>query len=294
MLNNLTLTLHKLFIMDYVELTCKIESHTQELLREMLTQELAEIGYESFMESPFGLLAYIVERDFDADRLSRINFFKVLDLGIVTFNWKVIKDQNWNKEWENNFSPVIIGNLCYIRATFHEPMPDVKYNIIIDPKMSFGTGHHETTSLMAEKMLTMNFRNKKVLDMGCGTGILAILASKLGAHSIDAIDIDEWAYQNSIENCRLNTATNIKIICGDRQSIPKKNYDIILANINRNILLQDMDAYTQHILPEGILVISGIFTSDLPIVKASAEKNSFEFTGNNDKNNWTSASFKKK
>jgi ribosomal protein L11 methyltransferase len=280
--------------MDYIELSCNIESHALELTREMLTQELAEIGYESFVETALGMFAYIAARDFNAESLSQITFFGDLSLGAVVFDWKVIKDQNWNKAWEKNFSPVMIDNQCYIRATFHDPKPDVKYEIIIDPKMSFGTGHHETTSLMAGKMLSMNFLGKKVLDMGCGTGILAILASKLGAHAVDAIDLDEWAYQNCIENCKLNAISNIQIICGDRHAIPHKGYDIVLANINRNILLQDMDAYAKHILPDGMLVISGIYSSDLPMVKASAESNAFAFIDHIDKNNWTLASFQKK
>ncbi len=205
--------------MDYIELSCKIESQSADLVREMLTLELANIGFESFVETTDGMLAYISSFDFIVERLNSISFFKELNLGNIKFKWQLIKDQNWNEEWEKNFSPVLIGKQCYIRATFHEPMPDVEHEIIIDPKMSFGTGHHETTYLMVEQMLTIDFFQKKVLDMGCGTGILAIMASKLGARLIDAIDIDEWSFQNCLENCNLNGVNNIQVICHNQQSL---------------------------------------------------------------------------
>lgn len=280
--------------MDYIELSCKIESQSTDLVREMLTHELANIGYESFVDITDGVLAYISSFDFTVERLNSISFFKDLNLGNVKFKWKLIKDQNWNEEWEKNFSPVLVGNQCYIRATFHEPKPAIEYEIIIDPKMSFGTGHHETTHLMVEQMFTIDFFQKKVLDMGCGTGILAILASKLGAKVIDAIDIDEWAYQNSIENCNLNGANNIQVLCGDRSVIPACEYDLILANINRNILLKDMDTYAQHLVSGGILLISGIYSNDLLLLKEVAGTNNLSFILNTERNKWASAIFLKK
>lgn len=279
--------------MDYIELSCKIESQSTDLVREMLTLELANIGFESFVETTDGMLAYISSFDFIVERLNSISFFKELNLGNIKFKWQLIKDQNWNEEWEKNFSPVLIGKQCYIRATFHEPMPDVEYEIIIDPKMSFGTGHHETTYLMVEQMLTIDFFQKKVLDMGCGTGILAIMASKLGARIVDAIDIDEWSYQNCLENCNLNGANNIQVICGDRSVIPSCEYDLILANINRNILLKDMDTYAQHLVSGGILLISGIYSDDLLLLKEVATTNNLSFILNTEKNKWASAIFLK-
>lgn len=280
--------------MDYIELSCKIESQSADLVREMLTLELANIGFESFVETTDGMLAYISSFDFTVERLNSISFFKDLNLGNIKFKWQLIKDQNWNEEWEKNFSPVLIGKQCYIRATFHEPMPDVEHEIIIDPKMSFGTGHHETTYLMIEQMFTIDFFQKKVLDMGCGTGILAIMASKLGARLIDAIDIDEWSYQNCLENCNLNGTNNIQIICGDRSVIPSCEYDLILANINRNILLKDMDTYAQHLVSGGILLISGIYSNDLLLLKEVATSNNLSFILNTEKNKWASAIFLKK
>jgi ribosomal protein L11 methyltransferase len=280
--------------MDYIELSCKIESKTPDLLREMLTLELANMGYESFVETTDGMLAYVASHNFIEANIYSISFFKDLDLGNVVFKWQVIKDQNWNEEWEKNFNPVLIHNQCYIRATFHEPKPDVEYEIVIDPKMSFGTGHHETTSLMVEQMLTIDFFQKKVLDMGCGTGILAILASKIGAQIIDAIDIDEWSYQNSLENCHLNNISNVRVICGDRSVIPTIPYDLILANINRNILLKDMDAYAEHLISGGILLLSGIYTTDLSLLTEAAKAHNLSFILRTEKNKWASAIFQKK
>jgi ribosomal protein L11 methyltransferase len=280
--------------MDYIELNCRIDSEKADLFRELLIQELADVGYESFIDTDAGLLAYIAQRDFEPEQLDSISLFSDHAFGQVKFTWDLIKDQNWNKEWESNFSPVLIANQCYIRATFHQPIPEIKYEIVIDPKMSFGTGHHETTSLMIEQMLDMPILGKSILDMGCGTGILAVFASKLGADPIIAIDIDEWAYRNSLENISLNNISNIKVLAGDKSIIPDNAYDVILANINRNILLDDMSAYAKHLKNNGLILLSGIYNSDLPVIEECAISNGLLFKKKLSKNNWVSALFQKK
>jgi ribosomal protein L11 methyltransferase len=279
--------------MDYIELTCKIYSDQLPLAREILMQELGNIGYESFMDTETGLLAYIADRNFDSAELDNLSALSDMKLGNIQFKWDLIKDQNWNEEWENNFTPVLIDNKCFVRATFHKPNPNVQFEIVIEPKMSFGTGHHETTSLMLTQMFELPIKGKHVLDMGCGTGILAILASKFEADSIVAIDIDEWAYRNALENIALNNSPKIKVILGDKSVLPPSKYDIILANINRNILLNDMVAYYEHAANDCKLLLSGIYESDLPLVTEVAQNVGFEFVRSNEKNNWCSALFQK-
>jgi ribosomal protein L11 methyltransferase len=279
--------------MDYIELTCKIESDQIPLVREILMQELANIGYESFVDTDNGLLAYINSRNFDAKELDNLTTLADMRIGNVHFKWDLIKDQNWNQEWENNFSPVLIDNKCFVRATFHKPNTKVQYEIVIEPKMSFGTGHHETTSLMIEQMLDLPFKNKKVLDMGCGTAILSILAAKLEASSVLAIDIDEWAYRNALENITLNDISRIKVLQGDKSNIPETEFDIILANINRNILLEDMDSYSKHLITNGTLLLSGIYNSDVTMITESAKTQNFQLSKITEKNNWCSILFQK-
>jgi ribosomal protein L11 methyltransferase len=279
--------------MDYIELVCDIESEQLPLAREILMTELANIGYESFVDTESGLLAYIAHRNFDSAELDNLSALSDMKLGNIYFKWELIKDQDWNQEWENNFTPVLIDDKCFIRATFHKPNPNVQYEIVIEPKMSFGTGHHETTSLMIRQMFDMPIKGKKLLDMGCGTGILAILASKFNAASVTAIDIDEWAYRNALENIALNNANGIKVLLGDKSIIPDMQYDIILANINRNILLNDMATYYTYAGKESMLLLSGIYLSDLPMVSEEAIKNGFRFVKSCEKNNWCSALFQK-
>jgi ribosomal protein L11 methyltransferase len=279
--------------MDYIELTCKIYSDQLPLAREILMQELANIGYESFMDTETGLLAYIADRNFDSAELDNLSALSDMKLGNIQFKWDLIKDQNWNQEWENNFTPVLIDDKCYVRATFHKPNPNVQYEIVIEPKMSFGTGHHETTYLMLAQMFDLPIMGKRVLDMGCGTGILAILASKFGANTIVAIDIDEWAYRNALENIAINNSLEIKVLLGDKSVLPHMKYDIILANINRNILLNDMVTYYEHADNEGKLLLSGIYESDLPMVTEVAQNAGFVFVRSSEKNNWCSALFQK-
>jgi ribosomal protein L11 methyltransferase len=279
--------------MDYIQLTCKIKSTEVTLFQELLMHELGEKGFESFTESPEGLSAYIEASSFNEQSLSQITFYNDMSLGSVNFSWELIKAQNWNSEWEKNFQPVLIGGKCYIRAPFHEPK-DVAWEIVIEPKMSFGTGHHETTSLMVEQMLSMDFNAKKVLDMGCGTGVLAIMASKLNAASVLAIDIDEWAYNNTIENCELNHVSNITIKQGDIDLVANQKFDIILANINRNILLKQIQSYANCQYNEGLLLMSGIYLEDLPMIQKCAETYNYQYVSVLKKNNWITVLFCKK
>ena len=216
------------------------------------------------------------------------------DMFTFSYDVNLIPHKNWNKLWESNFEPITIGDRLYVRATFHEPRPEFKYEIVIDPKMAFGTGHHETTSMMMDLMLDAAFEGKDVLDMGCGTGILAILASKLGAKDITAIDYDPVCYDSTIENSTLNHIGNIKSICGSKEVIPNVKFDIILANINRNILLDQMERYSEGLKNGGEIYFSGFYESpDLDIIKEEAAKYGMTYVSHKKTKDWVAAKFKK-
>jgi ribosomal protein L11 methyltransferase len=279
--------------MDYIQLKCKIESDNISLAQEILIQELATMGFDSFEEIPSGIMAYIPVHSFDETILSQHRFLNNYNLGKVEISFQTIKEQNWNEEWENNFQPVLIDDVCYIRAPFHQSKNDIPYEIIIEPKMAFGTGHHETTSLMIGQMLLLNFTGKYVLDMGCGTGVLAMMASKLKAEQILAIDIDEWAYKNTMENCAANKITNVIAEQGNIDKIYNKKFDIILANINRNILLEHIPFYSESLSANGFILMSGIYEQDITMIKEKAEAHSLTFLKKNNKNNWITVLFVK-
>ena len=276
--------------MDYIEVNFEIDTSSTEM--EILIAQLSEIGFDSFMESDNSLLAYIPLDDFDEQTISNVTIQSKLQ-SQLNYNFKIIKDQNWNEVWESNYDPVIIKNLVYIRAPFHATNQDMKYEIIVDPKMSFGTAHHETTSLMIEMMLDEEIHAKKVLDMGCGTGILAILAEMMGAKNIDAVDKDEWAYQNTIENIDKNKCKSIHVELGDAGVIKAVEYDYILANINRNVLLKDIALYATHLVKKGILLLSGFYTEDLALIESSARENNLSLDHKLVKNNWVAVRFVK-
>ena len=199
------------------------------------------------------------------------------------------------EEWEKNyFTPIVIGNECVVHSSFHTDIPEVKYDILIDPKMSFGTGHHETTSTMMEMMLKTSFENKVVLDMGCGTAILSILASLRGAKSVTGVDIDEWAYENALENIRLNHISNIDILLGGSEQIAGKNYDIILANINRNVLLENMKIYSSCMNENSELYMSGFYKEDIPVICEEANRCGLVLETYTEKNRWVGTKFVKK
>jgi ribosomal protein L11 methyltransferase len=220
-------------------------------------------GFESFTETDDELVAYIASKDYDQERVS--NVLASVDQEL-TFNVIQQPDRNWNAEWEKNYPPVIISGKCYVRAPFHPERKDVPVEIVIQPQMAFGTAHHETTALMIEWMLEMDVAGKRVLDMGCGTGVLAILANKLGASGVMAVDNDIWAYRNTLDNIRSNNAMAIHVLHNDVSSIRGEKFDMILANITRNILAKDLPDYCRSLQPGGLCILSGFHENDISII----------------------------
>jgi ribosomal protein L11 methyltransferase len=261
--------------------------------RDILIYELSEIGFVSFEESQTILTAYIVAEDFSNEKILEI-IEKYRSEFHTGYQWKEIEQKNWNEEWESNFSPVIVNHECRIRAPFHEAEPGKwPVEIIIQPQMSFGTGHHETTWLMSRRIWSLDLKDKTILDMGCGTGVLGILASIRGASSVDAIDIDEWSVENTKENAALNNIQNILVEKGDAGLLAGRAFQVILANINRNVLLEDMQHYCKALLPGGIILFSGIFTTDVSLISERAAAFGLKFAGREDKNNWVVLEFRK-
>ena len=240
--------------MFYTELTFHISPYVEDIA-DAIIAELGDLGYDSFSYSDDGFKAYIPSKNFNEEQvksLEILSFFQ--SLYTITWEKAEIENQDWNKIWEENFTPILVQDRILVRAGFHPTIKNIEHEIIIDPKMSFGTGHHATTALMLETILDMkpNFSGKKVLDMGCGTGILSIMAVQAGAQSVTGIDIDEWAYNNAMENIATNNMNNIRVLIGDATLLDgAEHYDIILANINRNILLNDMPAYVNVLNDNG-------------------------------------------
>ncbi len=276
--------------MDYMEVTFSLRDNSTGM--DILPAYLSEIGYESFMEADENLKAYIPADLFQKDKLTELTDTLPSDLRF-SFLVKTIKDQNWNEVWESNFEPVRIKDTVYVRAPFHKPDGKARYNIIIEPQMSFGTAHHETTSLLLELMLEENMTGKAVLDMGCGTGILAIFAEMLGASEIAAIDNDEWAYRNSLENVVKNKCKKISVHLGDAEILGNMRFDIILANINRNVIINDMAEYAKHLKTGGAILFSGFYSEDLPLVEISAKNSGLTAVKVSTKNNWIAVRFVK-
>ena len=256
---------------------------------EILIAELGLAGFESFVESDTGVTAYIQKNDWNEHILEDIQILKSKEFDIK-YSFEDIKPTNWNFEWEKNFSPIVVDSICTIRAPFHEK-PNSEYDIIIEPKMSFGTGHHETTHMMIQHILKNDFKDKSVLDMGCGTGVLAILAEMKGAKPIDAVDYDNWCYLNSLENVERNNCKYISVIEGDASVLNGKTYDIIIANINRNILLKDMEIYVSCLNKGGMLFLSGFYKADIPVIQEKCEKFMLKFKEKLKRNNWVSLKF---
>ena len=273
--------------MTYLEFNFKVAPVN--LGSEILIAELGQIGFESFVENDTGFLAYIPKQDYKDTALEEVQLFNNPEFKI-SWKSKVIEQQNWNSQWEKNFDPIKVDNRCIVRAPFHEK-EEVDYEIIIEPKMSFGTGHHETTHMMLQHILDIDFNNLSVLDMGCGTGILAILAEKRGAKTIDAIDIDNWCYLNSIENIERNNCTNITVLQGDANLLKTKKFDVIIANINRNILLQDIPTYVKCLTANGLLLLSGFYLKDLEMISQKCEAFGLKFEKKFKKNNWVAAKY---
>lgn len=276
--------------MDYIEvkLTCVPNN---EAINNVLASVLGEIGFDSFVEHENGTLAYVVKNIYDAEALKQVIADFPLDAEI-SYEVKEIEDQNWNEEWEKNyFSPIILEDQCVIKSSFHKDVPDAKYTIVINPKMAFGTGHHQTTILMLREILKRDFTGQRVLDMGCGTAILAILASMRGAKDVVAIDIDEWAYDNAIENLNLNRIENVKVEIGGANLLGAVKFDTVIANINRNILLEDMHAYANVLNTGGTLYMSGFYTEDIAVLKIEADKYGLIFEYSTERDNWAGVRF---
>ncbi len=256
---------------------------------EILIAELGYAGFESFVETETGVTAYIQKQDWNIAILDNIHILNSEEFEI-TFTFNEIEHTNWNAEWEKNFNPIVVDNLVTVRAPFHQK-PDTKFDVIIEPKMSFGTGHHETTHMMIQHILKNDFKDKTVLDMGCGTGVLAILAEKVGASNLDAIDIDHWCYLNSLENVERNNCNKIKVYQGDVSLLKNKTYHVIIANINRNILLADMHQYATCLNQNGMLFLSGFYQADIPLIEAECNKHMLKLTDTIQKGDWVSLKF---
>lgn len=267
---------------------------------EILIAELGYAGFESFTETETGVIAYIQKEEAFPDN-APVDFERLLnDIQIlqsdefeISYTAEEIEQVNWNEEWEKNFDPIEVDGRCAVRAPFHEKTA-VEYDIVIEPKMSFGTGHHETTHMMIKHLLKLDVTDKKTLDMGCGTGVLAILAEMKGAHPIDAIDIDNWCYLNSLENAERNNCKHITVLEGDASLLTDKKYEVIIANINRNILLQDIPIYANCLPMEGILLLSGFYTEDISLITEKCNENGLYFVGNYERNNWVACKFEKR
>ena len=275
--------------MNYYELTFTYTSPVEtSIINDVLAAELGEIGFESFAENENGLQGYISDQLYNVKGLQEKLAEFPLENVEIHFTETMVESKDWNEEWEKNyFKPIRIGKDCIIRASFHEHEPGYTYNIIIDPKMAFGTGNHETTFLMISEMLKLDLIGKELLDMGCGTAVLAILARMKGAGRVVGIDIDEWAYNNALENIRLNHTEDIQVALGGAEKIKEFGlFDIVFANINRNILLNDICQYTNSMKPGSLLFMSGFYVEDIPAIEAECQKNGLKLDSYNERNNW--------
>ena len=261
----------------------------KELGSEILIAELGEKAFESFTETETGIDAFVQKELWDETILDDVYILQSEEF-TIDYTFEEIEQINWNEEWEKNFEPIEVDGKCHVRATFH-PKTEAEFDIVIEPKMSFGTGHHETTHMMIQHLLEMDVTDLKTLDMGCGTAILAILAEMKGAQPIDAIDIDNWCYLNSIENAERNNCRHITVYEGDAALLQDKKYDLIIANINRNILLNDMQQYVDCLNKNGILLLSGFYSEDIPFINESYTEKSLTYVKKFERNNWVSLKY---
>lgn len=274
--------------MVYIEVTFTLTPWS-ETAQDVLTALAGDIGFESFVEVDTALKAYIQQKLYSEEGIqSLIADFPLPDV-CISYTAQEQEDKDWNEEWEKNFfQPIVIGNRCVIHSTFHKDIPQMEYDILINPQMSFGTGHHETTNLIVSRLLETELTGKCVLDMGCGTSILAILAAKRGASPITAIDIDDWCVSNSADNIRLNGIDCITVRLGDADLLrtERPSFDLIIANINRNILTTDMDAYAACMTTGSRIFLSGFYVDDIPVMKESLAKNGLTFIEHHENNRW--------
>ena len=278
--------------MQYLEVTFTVNP-VSETANDIIAALAAELGFESFVESEQGTIGYVPINQYDEQALNEaLADFPMPDTK-VTFTTCEMEDKNWNEEWEKHFfEPIVVDSRCVIHSTFHKDYPKADFDIIINPQMAFGTGHHQTTRLIISYLLDIELNGKTVLDMGCGTSILAILASMRGAKALTAIDIDEWCVNNSIDNLALNNINNIKVFQGDASSLASEGpFDVIIANINRNILLADMQYYEARMNQGGEIYFSGFYESDLPMIQAEAERLGLRYISHRVEKDWTAAQF---
>ena len=275
--------------MDSIYIAYEFSVSPRNPATEILIAELGNVGFESFVENDNGVIAYIQKQEWSSKILDQLFILDSPEFEISFSHHEVIQT-NWNKEWEKNFNPIQVDGQVSVRAPFHEN-PSLNFDIVIEPKMSFGTGHHETTHMMIQHLLALDLNNKRVLDMGCGTGILAIFSEMKGARPIDAIDIDSWCFQNSLENVQRNDCHHITVLEGDASLLKENKYDLIIANINRNILLSDMKTYTDCLHEKGILLLSGFYKEDVTIIEDEVTKCGLIFQKMIQKNNWVALKY---
>jgi ribosomal protein L11 methyltransferase len=275
--------------LDFIELKVDVLPD----FTDIIVAELAEAGFDSFVETPQGVDAYAPADAFDESRVQEI-VQKYAALTPVAYTFSALPRRNWNEEWEKNYQPIYIGDQCVVRASFHQLPGQYPYEIVINPKMSFGTGHHETTALMLEMQLGVDHAGKRVLDAGCGTGILAIMACKRGAAHVDAYDIDAWAVENARENCQLNDCPDVEIGQGTIEEVQLSGpYDLILANINRNVLLREIPLYAEKLVPGGRLLLSGFYEQDIAELNRVAAESNLSQTARHTKRHWAALDFHK-
>ena len=258
---------------------------------EILIAELSQLGFDSFQEHENGISAYVDSKISSEIDLKDIQIFNTEEFKI-SFEITSVEKQNWNIKWESNFDPIYVDNICCVRAPFH-PKSDYKYDLVIEPKMSFGTGHHETTSMMISFILANEFTNSSVCDIGSGTGVLAILAEQRGANRIDAIDIDNWCYLNSLENIKRNNSKNINVFEGEVEKLMHFTYDNIFANINLNVLLNDICIYAKMLNKNGVLYLSGFYKKDINKIEQEARSSALKLIETKQENDWVSLKLSK-
>jgi ribosomal protein L11 methyltransferase len=273
----------------YTRLSVSCESD----FAEILMAEVAEAGFDTFLETDSGFEAYVELEKFNEEVLSSIRE-RYSGITSVAYAIDRVQKQNWNEQWEKSYHPIVVEDKCLIRAFFHDPDPAIPLEVVITPKMSFGTGHHQTTYLMVKNQMEMDFAGKRVLDCGCGTAILSIVASKLGAIEVEAFDIDEWSITNGQENTQVNNCSNIRIQQGTINDIVLEgHFDIILANINKNVLLSEISLYQQRLQPGGVMLLSGFFESDISDLIEEARRWDLIDIGRDIKDNWSSLLLRK-
>jgi len=281
-------------MIDYIELNCFLTPFNEDI-SDIIISELCDIDFESFDTQSEYIKAYITEDKFNMTKIENNEIINNLKKEYdIRFSIQKIENKDWNAEWEANFQPIVIKDIVCIRGSFHPKNENCKYDVVINPKMSFGTGHHSTTALMLEHISETVTKGDNVLDMGCGTSLLGIFASMIGAKEVIGVDIDEWAYNNSLENLELNNISNLKVLLGDADRLKDlKKFNVVLANINRNILLNDMHYYIDHLEAGGNLIMSGFYTQDLKMIRDEAERLGLEYINHKEDNNWVAVKFKK-